>query len=475
MSSVPTIPARDVPGEEDFIASRLARWAHALRVEQIPSEVIAHARLCLLDATGIALASGPCTFARSAMDGLMPLVSAGESPVIGTALKLAPRDAMLLNGMLIHGLDFDDTHAGSVVHCTASAMPAMLAIGLMHGASGAEALAAYIVALEVDARLGAVAQGRFQQRGHHPTGMIGAYGATLCAGRLSGLDVEQLVRAQGIVLSMASGSLEFLDDGDWTKRLHPGWAAVSASTAAALAKGGFKGPKRAYEGRYGLYKLHLGEDHGLDLSSLGQDLGSQWETLNVAFKPYPACHFNHAFIDAILALREHHELDPRQVEHITVRLHPRQVGVVCEPLAKKRRPSSDYDAQFSLPYAVAVALLRGRFTLDELEDDTRRDPAVLALIDRVSYEIDPDSAYPTHYSGEVAVTLEDGRTLTQRQAVNRGARENPLSPEHVEAKFFDNAARAIDRERAQRLRDALLTLDTQGDLQGLATALAVDA
>lgn len=465
----------EITGVDELIATRLARWSLDLRHGEIPREVREHALLCMLDGVGIALASGAFPFAARAIAGLTPLVSGGDSPVIGKALRLAPRDAMLLNGILIHGLDFDDTHAGSVVHATASALPTALGNGLAHGASGHEALAAYVIALEADARLGAVAQGRFQHRGHHPTGMIGAYGATLCAGRLAGLTLEQLVNAQGIVLSMASGSLEFLDDGDWTKRMHPGWAAVSATTATALAAGGFLGPKRAYEGRYGLYNLHLGPDHGLDIGALGEDLGDAWETLNVAFKPYPACHFNHAFIDAALALREAPGFLPEKVEAVTVRLHPRQVGVVCEPFEKKRRPSSDYDAQFSLPYAVAVALLRGRFALSELEEATRGDRDVLALIDRVSYEIDPESAYPTHYSGEITVTFSDGRSVTRRQAVNRGARENPMAEADVEAKFFANAERTTDRARAQRIRDVLLTLEQQPDLQGLATVLAGDA
>ncbi|MEO0972536.1 MAG: MmgE/PrpD family protein, partial [Pseudomonadota bacterium] len=330
MATAPDSPSTpDLVPETSTIASRFANWATSVTLDDVPRDVRAHARWCLLDAVGIALASTGYDFAQRAVVGLANVAGAGESPIIGTSLRLAPRDAMLLNGVLIHGLDFDDTHAASVVHGTASALPCALANGLAQHASGAEALVAYLIAMEVSARLGAVAEGRFQQRGHHPTGMIGAYGATLCAGRLTGLSAEQLERAQGIALSMASGSLEFLQDGDWTKRLHPGWAAVSGTTAAALAGGDFLGPVRAYEGRYGLFNLHLGAEHGLDLSSLGTDLGSDWEMLNVAFKPYPACHFNHSFIDAMLALRNTHALKPEDVERIVVRLHPRQVGVVC--------------------------------------------------------------------------------------------------------------------------------------------------
>jgi 2-methylcitrate dehydratase PrpD len=458
---------------QPFVSERLARWAAQMLPAQVPQDVRTHAKLCLLDAIGIALASTSFDFADRAAAGIRSLAGDGNSPVIGMPFRLPLRDAILLNGILVHGLDFDDTHAGSVVHCTASAWPVVLANALARDASGADALCAYVVAVEIDARLGALAEGRFQQLGHHPTGMVAAFGATVAAGRLAGLSAEQLARAQGIVLSMASGSLEFLHEGDWTKRMHPGWAGVCGTTAAALAQSGFIGPLRAYEGRYGLYNLHLGSGHGLDPTSLGRDLGEHWELPDVAFKPYPACHFNHAFADAVLALREEHgDIRAEEVERITVRLHPRQVDVVCEPAANKRRPRNAYDAQFSLPYLVAATLVRGRFTLSELEPEAYTDAGLLAVAERVDYEIDPDSGYPAHYSGEVSIVLRDGRTLRRRQAVNRGARENPISEDDVRRKFFDNAQRAVSRSAAERICRLVIAIDDQPSLDELAAALA---
>src|ERR1700730_14329029 len=370
-----------------LIFDDLARFAGAFSTDRIPAAVTARAKHLTLDAAGIALASTTYDFAHRAMTAISGLAGSGDSAVIGMPARLPLRDAALVNGILVHGLDFDDTHSGGVIHATASVLPTVLAVGARQRASGREMLAAYMLGVEVAARLGAVAKGAFHQVGFHPTGLIGAFACALAAGRLMGLGEKQLVMAQGLTLSAGSGSLEFLEDGAWNKRFHPGWAAGAGITAAALAQQGFVGAKRACEGRFGLFASHL-QSHfdpaNLALATAG--LGETWDILQVAVKPYPACHFVHACIDAALALREQ-RLDPAQIERVRVLVPAEVVKTVCEPVANKRRPANSYDAQFSIPYVIAAALSRGRFTLDELEDEALADPAILALADRVDYEI----------------------------------------------------------------------------------------
>lgn len=454
------------------VARQLADFSLGLTLDQVPEDVVDHARLCILDACGIALASSTFDFARRSLAGIQALAdSEGTYPVIGHSLKLPLRDAVLLNGILVHGLDFDDTHAGSIVHCTASAWPLALGAGLRANASGAQTLAAYILAVECDARIGNLANGRFQQRGHHPTGLVGAFGATLAAGYLDGLDSESLTRAQGIVLSMASGNLEFLSAGDWTKRMHPGWAGVCALSAAALAKAGFLGPVTPYEGRYSLFKLHLGPDVEVSPEDILKGLGQSWEIRDVAFKPFPACHFNHAFADCAIALRNDYHLNVEDIASVTALIHEKQVNVVCEPEAAKRRPGSDYDAQFSLHYLVAASLTKGRFTLEELTPEAYQDPKVLALADKVSYQHDPDSTYPQHYCGELRITMKDGRELFHREPVNRGARENPITPDSVKQKFMDNATRAVSNSQAEEIAEAIASMDQMSSLDALTDTL----
>jgi 2-methylcitrate dehydratase PrpD len=293
----------------------------------------------------------------------------------------------------------------------------------------------------------------------------------LAAAYLSELDAHQSAYAQGIALSMSAGSLEFLEDGSWTKRMHPGWAAASAITAAALAGEDFQAPLKVYEGRYGLYNIALqGREVG-DLAASLDGLGSDWETMTIAIKPYPVCHFNHAFIDAALALKQQHGLEPDDVAEVTALIHPGQSQVVCEPIAAKRRPGSDYDGKFSLPFAVAAALVRDRFTLDELEDEALNDPAILALCDRVGYQHDETSAFPRYYSGELRVKTTDGRELAHREAVNRGADSRPLSEADVRDKFMSNAQRVIDTQQAEQVWQAVMNLDKAPDLNALTAVL----
>jgi 2-methylcitrate dehydratase PrpD len=466
-----TLPAALDAATHAPISLRLARFAADLTPGDVPADVMEQAKRHMLDALGIALAASGFDFAQRAAHAIAGLSDGGTHPVIGFPMRLGLRDAVLLDGTLIHGLDYDDTHSDAVVHGSASAVPVALHMARRHGASGREALLAYLLGIEASSRIGAAAQGGFHQVGFHPTGMVSAFGAALTAGRLAGATAAQMAGAQGIVLSMAAGSLEFLQDGSWTKRLHPGWAGVCAITATALAKSGYKAPPAAYEGRFGLFRSHLQEKAPADLSRCTEGLGTVWEMRNVALKPYPCCHFNHAFADAALALRAAHALRPEDIARITCRIHEGQVKVVCEPEASKKTPANSYDAQFSVHYAVACALVHGRFTLDELEEEAIRDPRVLALTARTGYEHDPNSLFPRYYGGELVIETKDGRRLVHSEPHNRGSDAKPLSAADVERKFLDNAKRRIARDRAQRVLDLVMALDQAESVTALGEAL----
>ena len=443
-----------------MISRQLAEFVAALAPGAVPDEVRVRARYLILDAVGCALAAARSDFAAPALRAAAELGGKGPRVVIGQAARLPLRDAVLSNGILIHGLDYDDTHTEGIVHATVVAFPAALGVAAELGRSGRELLTAYIAAVETAARLGAAAKGGFHEVGFHATSVAGAFAAALAAGKLQGLDAAKLAAAQGIALSVAAGSLEFTEDGAWTKRFHPGWAGVGGITAAALARQGFTAPQAAYEGRFGLYKSHLGAlESSCDYARATAGLGTAWETMNVAVKPFPACHFVHAFIDAALALRRQ-GVDPLRIERVVALVPAGVVKAVCEPAAAKRRPANDYDAKFSIAYVVAAALRAGRFGLAELEESALRDPATLALAAKVDYEVDPAFDFPKHYSGEVVLHLAGGTKLRHREPVNRGAGDRPLSNAEVEAKFMENAAFGGASLRAARIRDAVLGLES---------------
>jgi 2-methylcitrate dehydratase PrpD len=440
-------------------SATLGAFCSSLRWEDIPPQVRVRAKHLILDALGCGLAARRFDFAPTALRAAAELGAGGARAVLGQPARLALRDAVLANGVLLHGLDYDDTHSEGIAHLTVSVLPATLGVSAELGLHGRDLLAAYVTGVEAGARIASAAKGAFHQVGFHPTGVVGAFACAIAAAKLHGLQAAGIARAQGIALSVAAGSLEFLEDGAWTKRFHPGWAAVGGITAAVYAKHGFVSPPAPYEGRFGLYRSYLGPlEAQCDRTRLTRGLGREWETLQVAVKPYPACHFVHAFADAAIAL---HQAGVRadDVARIDALVPAEVVKTVCEPQAAKRRPANDYDARFSLPFVIAAALRAGKFGLAQLEEGALRDPQTLALAAKVGYAVDPDSTFPKHYSGELVVHSKDGRTHRHREAMNRGCAERPLANADIEAKFAENAAFGGAAERGRRLREAVLGLD----------------
>ena len=468
----------DIRPAPENIAAELAGFAAGLRYDDIPDRVRIRARHLILDAVGIALASRGFDFAGPSLRGIEALAgvdgpAAGEATVIGHPRRLPVRDAAMANGILVHGLDYDDTHVPGIIHATASAFPCVLALGERLGASGPDVITAYVVAVEAGARIGSVPRGGFHRQGFHPTGLVGTFGCALGAGRLLGLDPGRLAMAQGIALSTASGSLEFLEEGAWTKRLHPGWAAAAGISSAYLAGEGFVAPRRPYEGRFGLYRTHLGArgDEDCDHSLAADGLGEAWELERVAVKPFPACHFLHGCADAAIAIARAHDLDPGDVEEVTALVPEETIATICEPAANKIRPTSDYDAKFSVQYAVAASLARRAFGLAELDEDALGDDGILALARRVKYRPDPASAFPRAYSGEVVVRTRDGRELRHREEINRGADARPLTNGEIAEKYLENACLTVAGPKAIAIRDAILDLDRYDDVRRAAAVL----
>ncbi len=445
------------------ISSRLADFATGFSYEAIPAKVRERARYLILDAVGIALASTHYDFAHRALSGISAMSDGGDYSLIGMAQRLPLRDAVLMNGVLVHGLDYDDTHIDAIVHPTASALPCALGVAEHVGASGRDLLAAYVLGVEIATRLGIAAKGGFHHFGFHATGIAGHFSCALQAGWLQGLSARQLTMAQGIAGSTAAASQEFLEEGAWNKRMHPGWAGVAGITAASLAKGGFVGPSRTYEGRFGLFKSHLHEKEAeVDYGKITAGLGETWEVAATAVKPFPICHLIHACADAALELKRRHGLTASDIERIRALLPQETLHLVAEPEANKLKPANSYDAKFSAQFVVAACFIRGRFGLAELESDALADPEILALAKKVKCEIDPQATFPKYFSGGVVATTRDGRELKHHEPINRGAGERALTGDEIAAKFAENAELAVSRSRAEQIRDVVLAVDRLG-------------
>ncbi len=439
----------------DPIAARIASWAHSVSWSDVPELVRERAALHILDCVGLSFASLRDEFATVAAQAT---AGEGSSAVIGMPQRLPINDAALMNGILVHGLDYDDTHPPGVIHASASALPTAMAIAERDRLSGADLLLGYLIAVEVSARVGAGARSGFHARGFHPTGLVGAFGSAVAAARLSGLDESGIAAAQGIVGSLAAGSLQFLDTGAWTKRMHPGWAASTALTSTRFAAAGWEAPPDVYEGRFGLYASHVPEGHEIDPEAAARGLGEEWELLRVAIKPFPACHFTHAFADATIALVTENDLSGDDIAEVICLVPEEIIPVVCEPAEVKLTPRSDYDAKFSLPFVVGASATKRRFSLADLLPDALVDSDNLAVASKVRYEVDTNSTFPKHFCGEVVMRTTDGRELRHRESVNRGADARPLTKSDIEEKFLDNVELVTTRAVAQRVLESVLGL-----------------
>ena len=461
--SITTSPTADAAVRRSE-AEAIADFALDLDLDSVPPAVVDLAREHLLDAIGIALASSTWDFGRAVLRGAGELGEGGRASAIGSGTRLPPASAALVNGVLAHGLDFDDTHIGAIYHASAQAMAACLAAGQANGSTGREVLTAFIAAIEVGCRLAMVGAGAFHDRAFHPTALCGTFAAATAAGRLSGATRQQLVWALGLCGSQAAGILE--QSGSWLKRLGPGWAAHSGLAAVALGRAGFIGPATVLEGRRGFYSAHIETiPQGTALPS--HELGSSWRSLGLALKPYPCCHFIHAFADAALELRP--QVGTAEIERIDCLLSAPLHKMVAEPRERRVRPTTAYEALFSVPFVVALALVRGRVDLAAFYDEPLDAPELTGLAERTFCLDDPASDYPTHFPGEVVVHLRDGRTLRSRKAASLGTPDVPLPRAAIEAKFFANAGRTIARSQAERLAEHVLTLETAPSLEEIMT------
>ena len=453
------------------IAQALAGFVTKLAPASVPAAVLAQARLHLLDSVGIAYASAGFDFARAACAGLAAL-GAGDYPVIGMSAKLTLRDSVLMNGMLVHGLEFDDTSIRGRIHPSAFGAPCALGAGSFAHATGAETLAAYIAGMECAIRIGMAARGGFTPAGFNAVGIVGAFGSALVAGRLLGLDAAQLASAQGIAYSTAAGNREFSATESWTKRFEAGWPAASGITAAMLAKQGFVGPRTPYEGKFGVFNTYLNAPAAAaDVAAIAQGLGEEWEFSRILIKLRPSCFFNHPVINTTLALVTQHDLRASDISRIRVLMPQAAIDTVCEPRAEKLAPRDIAAAQFSVYFSAACAAVRRQFTLREMDADALQDPAIQALAVKVEYAIDAQANFPAHYCAGVEIDTVDGRCFSEREDVNAGSVEKPIPSSVIGDKFMANAQRVLSRQRAKAIRDLLLNIESCGDVRAITSQL----
>lgn len=457
-------------------AERLGIFAAGLTPPALPPEVAEKAVHLLLDTAGVALAAAPEDFARSVQEVALRLGGPPEASLWGRPERVGMASAALANGALAHGLDYDDTLEEAIVHTGCCCATAALAVGEAQRASGGALLAAIAAGVEVMAAVGLVAPGAFHRRGFHPTALCGPFGAAAAAGNLLGLRAAELATAFGLCGSQAGGIIEYLADGSWSKRLHPGWAAHAGITSALLAGAGFTAPRTVFEGTHGFFRGFTGEAPDPErLSRLAGGLGRDWAILRLMFKAYPCGSINQPYMDCAARIRARAPLDPAAIREVACRTPEGVVHRLWEPLVEKRRPATPYGAKFSLPYCIALVLVEGEAGVEGFTEVKTKDPRILAVAEKVRYIVDPSLPYPQRFTGHVRVTLADGRVLEETQEAPRGGPEMPLSAETLAAKFRANAARALPALQVEEALGRLLKVGAEADVALAAAALRESA
>ncbi len=448
------------------ILKRLAEFAASVTYPSLPKEVRESVKDRVMDTAGICLAAVPADTSRMAVELAAGWGGREESSVIGFPNKLPAGSAAFVNGVLAHTLDFDDTHLPSILHPSASIIPAALAVGEAQAETAEDVIAAAVAGYEVCIRTGMAAYDRalrnstFFEHGWHATSICGALGAAVTAAKLYGLDACRIGHALGIAASMASGILEGNRSGGSVKRLHCGWAAHSGIAAAQAARAGFTSPPSVFEGRFGFYQAFC---RGVfDENEITVGLGSDWKVPEIFYKPYPANHFTHAGVDAALILRE--SLSTEDIAEIEFRVPSPVLRTIAEPADAKARPQTGYQAQFSGPFVVATALLGGGglgVYLDDFTDERVSDARYLNLAAKVRCKADPecDAVFPNQFPGILRIVTRDGVVHEQKVFSNRGGPENPLSKDELRLKFMANARRTLEPGRAERLAAMILNME----------------
>jgi aconitate decarboxylase len=456
--------------DADSSSGVLAAFAAAVDFGSIPADVIDHAKVCLLDTIGCGLFGSTLPWARIAYDTAVAACGGqGNVVVWGRAGRLQAADSALVNGTAVHAFELDDLHPRSIVHPGSVVTTAAWAVAADRPAlSGAQLLAAVVVGYEIAARVGLSVGAAHLLAGWHPTGTHGTLGAAAAAGHVLGLDRVQLREALGIAGSQSAGLMAAQYES-MVKRLHAGRAASNGVWSAQLAARGFTGIRDLFEADYGGYGTTFSPR--FDPAPLTSGLGDKWETLRVGFKPYSANGSCHPSVDCLRALRERYGIAAADVADVEIEVSTATVRHVGWPY----RLGSITTAQMNLPYIAAVVLADGEAFVEQFTPERIADPGLAELASRVrvSAAADIDARGDgSRHATRIAVTLRDGRRLSEARDFAHGSTRDPMTRTEVVEKFRRLAGTALPPQRVADLEREIMNVEAAPSLLSLARLLA---
>jgi 2-methylcitrate dehydratase PrpD len=448
------------------VTTELAGFCSKLKFEELPSNIIDLAKYYALDFLGVNL-RGSQEESSKVMYQVIKEISTTDNGgvIVGTKMKAPFQYSALANGTAAHALELDDVNNESSLHPGVAIFPAAFAACEMANKGGKEFIEGVVVGYEVMIRLGkALGPKEHYSRGFHPTGTCGTFGATAAAAKILNLNTRQILNALGIAGSQAAGNMEFLVQGSWSKRMQPGWAAHNGIIAALLAKNGFTGPSTIIEGRAGF--LHAYSDNA-DPKKVLDGLGLGYEIAKCSIKPHATCRYMQAPIDGILKIVKENKVMPNDIKEIKLGILNAGFSIIATPAEIKYNPKTTYDAQFSMPFGAAAAIIFGKVTIDEFTKDKLNLPEIKELMTKVNCVKDPEleKVYPKHWPATVEIKTNDGQVLSTRIEYPKGDPENPFSWDELIEKFKGLAASVYLIEQQNKLIDQIKTIDKIDNLK----------
>lgn len=433
------------------ITRELAQFV--VRTDTLPAPIRHMARLCLLDWCGAAIAGSAEPIAAPLLQTLQLVDARADATVLGTPLRASAPWAALVNGSFSHVLELDDVHLPAAIHGSATVWAATLAVAEQTGAPAEAATLAFAVGYEVMARIGVLAGQRMIRENHHPTGVLGYFGAAAAAGRLLGLDAERQTMAFGIAAGQAGGSTQVR--GTMSKPYFAGHAAHGGVVSALLAAQGFVSAADCFEGAQGILATYA---PGADMAAAVDGLGRRWELAENAFKVHGSCAMSHAIVDGILALRARHGLLASEVAALRLYVFPHAAEYLDRP-----QVDNGLQGKFSAQYCAAVALLDGIVQENQFSAARAGDAALREVMARVTLE--PDDRWRMDQA-RVEIHLHNGECHALEVLAVSGSPAKPIGDAAMEAKFLQLARRALPAARAEQLLRALRAWP-RGSVRGL--------
>lgn len=461
---------------EKPIAEQISEISVNLGLEDIDKRTIDNAKIFFLDCLGCILSGSQVESSKSIRAAAANIDEDGECTIIGTSQKANPMLAALVNGATGHSQDYDDDHREGTQHSSVAVLPAVLALAEKYGKSGKDALLAYIIGSEVTIRAGEAFNGTSYYAGWHLTGTCGVFGSAAGAAKIMGLNTEQMVNALAVAGSTSAGLGEFNSCGAWTKRFHPGRAAMDGILAAYMGKNNFFGPPTVFEGKEGFlvcfsFKGTPEEPNpngDFDPKKLIVDFGKKWEMADNSIKLHACCRFTNNFCDCAIDIHNQ-GCDVSKIKSIHAECNKFTDAKLCRPVDIKRHPVNVVNAQFSLFYEIACGLVKGSVLPDSFTEEAIKDPEINRLCDLITWEINPEfeAVYPKKYPARVTVTMEDGTKYIGEVEYPKGDPENPATKEEVVTKFRANAANTIGSVKAERIIELVDKIETLENLDEL--------